>query len=317
MYLPRVITLISTVCILSILIYSCKKETIITDEPAVQSEKIHYDFLMSADYPTARSLVRFTPMNVPEGLPQTWYVNGVEHLSNDFKYSFPKAGTYTIKLVVNYDEVNSVTKELLVVPGSIHTKYEGVRVIGETISFISERSDGGEHFWDFGDGSTSTDNDPKHVFTKAGEYKVNLTVTGLEDKPLTSYVRVTILDDPIHTKKMVGNRTWHVMKQHINRHDNTDTTYMLPVINFTIEYVDKLTVSIPSGQSYITGHFIYDEQESTKDLLVYRKGNIASSGVLYYDPVADTMLCRGLTYPDITPKGANPNIQDHYTMRTP
>jgi PKD repeat protein len=36
-------------------------------------------------------------------------------------------------------------------------------------------------FWDFGDGSTSTDRNPGHTFPDAGAYQVKLTVTDLQN----------------------------------------------------------------------------------------------------------------------------------------
>ena len=47
-----------------------------------------------------------------------------------------------------------------------------------TIQFTNTSSKTGSISWDFGDGSTSTDANPKHKYAKAGLYKVSLTVDG-------------------------------------------------------------------------------------------------------------------------------------------
>jgi PKD repeat protein len=57
--------------------------------------------------------------------------------------------------------------------------------VGEEIFFIND-SDHGKHFeWDFGDGYTSTEESPSHIYTGTGSYEVALIVTsknGLTDK---------------------------------------------------------------------------------------------------------------------------------------
>ncbi len=50
----------------------------------------------------------------------------------------------------------------------------------------------GSYFWDFGDGSTSTEKNPEHIFTQMGDYSVSLTVTnGCNDTQTSSnYVNI-------------------------------------------------------------------------------------------------------------------------------
>jgi PKD repeat protein len=51
------------------------------------------------------------------------------------------------------------------------------------------------YLWDFGDGSTSTEENPSHVYTAVGRYTVTLTVTdevyGAAVKTKTNYITVT------------------------------------------------------------------------------------------------------------------------------
>ena len=48
-----------------------------------------------------------------------------------------------------------------------------------TIKFINNSSKGGAVTWDFGDGTTSTDQNPTHKYAQAGLYNVTLTVEGV------------------------------------------------------------------------------------------------------------------------------------------
>lgn len=44
--------------------------------------------------------------------------------------------------------------------------------------------------WDFGDGTTSTEQNPLHLYTAAGTYSVTLTVNGYANKVRTDYITV-------------------------------------------------------------------------------------------------------------------------------
>jgi len=54
--------------------------------------------------------------------------------------------------------------------------------------------------WNFGDGGTSTDEDPSHTYTTAGDYTVSLTVTGPgggDTETKTDYITVSVIASPI------------------------------------------------------------------------------------------------------------------------
>jgi len=50
-------------------------------------------------------------------------------------------------------------------------------VSGETVSFTNTSVDGSSFEWDFGDGSTSSDENPTHTFDKDGVYTIVMTAT--------------------------------------------------------------------------------------------------------------------------------------------
>ncbi|MGB0881941.1 MAG: DUF4886 domain-containing protein [Vicingaceae bacterium] len=47
---------------------------------------------------------------------------------------------------------------------------------GNTINFTNNSTNGSSYYWEFGDGDTSTTQNPSHTYTTGGNYTVNLTV---------------------------------------------------------------------------------------------------------------------------------------------
>lgn len=68
-------------------------------------------------------------------------------------------------------------------------------VAAQAVQFVSGATgpDGFTHTWDFGDGSTSSDEDPIHTFTEPGLYLVELTVTDAEGNEDTALRAVRVL----------------------------------------------------------------------------------------------------------------------------
>ncbi len=48
-----------------------------------------------------------------------------------------------------------------------------------TVSFVNKTTDANSYLWDFGDGSTSTEKDPVHIYKQEGSYNVSLTATNI------------------------------------------------------------------------------------------------------------------------------------------
>ncbi len=53
---------------------------------------------------------------------------------------------------------------------------------GDTVFFTNTTVDGDHYKWDFGDGSSSADENPSHIYTDAGEYNIVLTAYSEKDK---------------------------------------------------------------------------------------------------------------------------------------
>ncbi len=50
--------------------------------------------------------------------------------------------------------------------------------VGTSVNFVNESTGGTSYFWDFGDGSISTAENPSHAYAATGTYTVKLIVIG-------------------------------------------------------------------------------------------------------------------------------------------
>jgi PKD repeat protein len=78
-----------------------------------------------------------------------------------------------------------------------------------TVNFSDQSIGATSWSWDFGDGSTSTEQSPSHAYTDPGTYTVNLTATGPEGsdtKTKTDYITVTGVDfSDVATSAVLAN----------------------------------------------------------------------------------------------------------------
>ncbi|MDW5549619.1 PKD domain-containing protein [Methanosarcina sp.] len=102
------------------------------------------------------------------GIGDTYYTVP-DNLGND---TAPLMGTWQDGNVVSQDSVKPIA-------GFTASSFDGQAPFA--VTFTSWSSGPGKvtsYLWDFGDGTTSTDQKPSHTYTKGGNYTVKLTVTG-------------------------------------------------------------------------------------------------------------------------------------------
>ncbi|MFN8281296.1 MAG: PKD domain-containing protein [Saprospiraceae bacterium] len=91
------------------------------------------------------------------------------------KYTRP--GIYKVKLAVNSSKYStSITKEQYIKIDSLPLPVFEPNINGASVTFDNLSLYEKSHFWDFGDGSTSTDSTPTHIF-KDGRYEVKYIAT--------------------------------------------------------------------------------------------------------------------------------------------
>lgn len=153
-----------------------------------ENESISAGFLASPLSGEAPLTVQFTDAST--GNPITWEWNFGDGSSKSTTKSpshiYSEAGTYTVTLTVSDgvtsdSEDKSITvKEKIVVP-VVTANFKSDVTSGKvplTVKFTDTSSGGPTSWkWNFGDGNTSTSQNPVHIYSTVGTYSVTLTAT--------------------------------------------------------------------------------------------------------------------------------------------
>ncbi len=86
---------------------------------------------------------------------------------------------------------------------------------GNTVLFTNNSENGISYFWDFGDGTTSTEENPQHIYDGSGPYTVTLTVTNCSRQSDASQTVTTLNTSGFFEQKFVAypnptTKTWHI-----------------------------------------------------------------------------------------------------------
>jgi parallel beta-helix repeat protein len=196
---------------------------------------------------------------------------------------YEELGTYTVSLTrVGYDYLpDTETKMVNLMVQPPVADFTGTPRAGSaplTVDFtdLSTGASPIEYFWEFGDGSTSTTQNPSHTYNANGDYTVSLSVTndgGFNIETKVAYIRVSNVPLPVAeftASPVVGleDLTVQFKDTSINSPtswqwdfgDGTSSTLQSPLHTYTTpgHYDVMLTVSNAQGQNTIAkSSYIY------------------------------------------------------------
>ncbi|MBN1802031.1 MAG: right-handed parallel beta-helix repeat-containing protein [Candidatus Lokiarchaeota archaeon] len=170
--------------------------------------KPHVNFIASPKEIIAGQQVQFNFTGNEGNTPSLYYwdfgdgTNSTEHEPN---HMYLAPGTYSIRLNLtdNDGDKNSTIKVGFItvledlLPLSSFTANATNIVVGDSIYFQFNGSIGNgnlEFNWDFGDPSSSQENDVIHRFTSSGEYLVKLTIIDLDGDESSYQILITVLE---------------------------------------------------------------------------------------------------------------------------
>lgn len=155
------------------------------------------------------------------GFAYSWDFGVPGATSNDFQptYTYPDTGTYTVKLVVNEGSTcpDSIERLVKVYPTfDVDFQFNGLQCPNSTLDFLDMSSATYRPItswdWSFGDGSTSSDQNPSKVFNSGGAYPVTLVAKTIKGCVDTAVNEVYI--EPFNP--FAGNDTVIVVGEKIN-----------------------------------------------------------------------------------------------------
>ncbi|MCB0699015.1 MAG: PKD domain-containing protein [Chitinophagales bacterium] len=175
--------------------------------------------------------------------------------------------------------------------------------IGDTLYFTLFNKESIQTLlWEFGDGTTSSEMEPTHIYTKEGDFKVRLKVNDsyyahVTNYPSTTSYTLNIITPPPYIAALFKSRLWNVSTITVTKGTNgTTTDTAVHQEMYTIEYIDKLHIKTnikahQNGGLTVSDALTYDHTQSSDSLLVY-----VSGAILYYNIARDTAYLHYKTY---------------------
>jgi len=124
----------------------------------------------------------FTNQSLPATVNSLWsFGDGNTSLATSPTHSYTASGTYTVKLVSSAGSCPDSTTQTVTVLTKPIVNFTSNSTWGCTTPFTVQFQDntvnGNTWAWRFGDGSTSTSQNPSHTYSATGSYSVTLVVT--------------------------------------------------------------------------------------------------------------------------------------------
>ncbi|HTE24892.1 PKD domain-containing protein, partial [Flavitalea sp.] len=126
--------------------------------------------------------VKFNNISSPVPASSRWtFGDGQGSNSRSPAHTYDSAGVYTVKLINRYANcIDSVIKKITIGPKP-SVDFSSVNHASckapFTVEFQNLTQNSTAWIWDFGDGTTSTEKNPKHTYNQLGQYDITLTAT--------------------------------------------------------------------------------------------------------------------------------------------
>jgi len=187
--------------------------------------------------------VKFTDRSIGDITSWRWrFGNGDYSSEQNPEYIYNKSGDYTVTLIVmGPSGIDSVMKRNYITvfdpPPSASFTCDTTSGNKPLVVHFYDNSEGPvtEWLWNFGDGNTSTEQNPLHTYTEEGVYSVTLKVTGPGGTDSTSangLINVTV-DAVVYEQKTINPQSY-VLYQNFPNPFNSETvvSFYLPVQSF-------------------------------------------------------------------------------------
>lgn len=145
-------------------------------------------FIADSSVSCAPKTIQFTNLSAPGGSGTPSYLwdfgDGNTSTAQNPSHTYNTQGNYKVSLIVTNSNgcMQTLTKtnyiKLVQKPAiSFSATNTTSCKVPVTVAFTNSTTGGSSYFWDFGDGTTSTQQAPNHTYTSTGNYNVKLVVT--------------------------------------------------------------------------------------------------------------------------------------------
>ena len=97
-------------------------------------------------------------------------------------YTYGSAGNYTIMLVVSNEHCSDTAVQVITInptaPDASFDLDTNEGCVPLTVNFTNTSTGGNQYYWNFGDGYSSNEENPQHIYGESGVFNVQLVVTG-------------------------------------------------------------------------------------------------------------------------------------------
>jgi len=195
-----------------------------------------------------------TPFDFGENVEWFWDFNG-EGISTEENpsFTFESAGTKTIILEVNVlGCVETFQSTLEIIDGPQPDFEYDQNCIGETIQFtnLSAGANITSYQWDFGNGESSTAENPQTIYSSPGNYTIELRVSNASGCENTTTRSIQIFDevvDSIMSTEAIENLPFKLGVDWVNDFDSTQNLIYEWEIDGEIQTVDTATYILSQG----------------------------------------------------------------------
>jgi uncharacterized repeat protein (TIGR01451 family) len=170
------------------------------------------DFSASTTLVCVDTPVMFTDLSTFATLWRWDFGDGATSSERQPTHAYAVAGSYAVTLTVTNacgEDMETKPELITVLPKTMATfaALETTTCTGDTVEFRDSSIAAETWSWDFGDGTTSIDREPSHVYVRPGTYTVSLVVTnscGSDEARRTEYI--TVFESPVADFDASGTR---------------------------------------------------------------------------------------------------------------
>ena len=235
--------------------------------------------------------------SVTGGCPEYTYLwdfgDGTTSTERNPRHTFDKEGTYTASLTVTDSKGNPVVSSAAVTAScpAVTATAAGNPLTGQAplIVTFEGNATGGcpplTYVWEFGDGGTSTEQNPSHEFPAEGNYTATLTVT--DAKGVKSETKVLVAA----TSAFVPNAEGKLVLEGVNF--QTGKAVLLPESEQILDRVATALIARPELKIEIGGHSDSDGSAASNQKLSQRRAESVKAYLVKKGVPAERMTAKG------------------------